>query len=127
MRKRKTRKPRIRVTPDNKLLKEADAVFSRWIRTRDGWTCIVCGATEKIQNGHLFRRHIKALRFNVINCNAQCSSCNFHHNHDDFPYFAKAIQKWGAEAIGKLTEIATNNPVKKIPRSELEDIIRKYS
>ena len=125
MPRKSKRKPRIRVVPYLKLLKQADAVFSRWIRERDGWKCIVCGSTERIQCGHFVPRGRKAVRFDVVNCNAQCADCNWAHNYNPGPYTKALLSKWG-DGVVKMMLASAETKIQKIPREELEAIIKKY-
>jgi len=125
-RKRKQRrKLKQKQLPYLKLLKLADAVFSKWIRDRDGWTCIVCGTDENIQNGHLIPRENKAVRFSETNCNGLCGRCNwrdrFWHHH----YEVAWLKKWGVLPMYDLQERA--NVKIKLTRQDLEEIIRKYT
>lgn len=56
-----------------------DKIFSLYIRTRDNGVCISCGKKGDIKDthcGHFFTRNILSLRFNEINCNCQCPTCN---------------------------------------------------
>lgn len=111
----------------DKLLKKADAVFSIWIRNRDGNRCVICGSTYKVQNGHLFKRGKKRIRFDEYNCNAQCSICNFKHNKYPEPYTAFFLRKYGQEKYLELEKISEINGPYQIPRDFLEDIIEKYA
>lgn len=122
--KRQRRKKLVRLTPYPKLLKQADAVFSLWIRKRDG-RCVCCGSTENAQAGHLIRRGKHSVRFEESNVNRQCKRCNYLHEFHPQVYTAWYIRKYGAAHYIDLVEMSMK--VRKIPRSELEDIIRKYS
>jgi hypothetical protein len=62
-----------------KLIKQCDTLVSLIVRDRDK-RCVCCGSTERLQCGHLIKRGKAATRFNLTNCNCQCSSCNFKHN-----------------------------------------------
>lgn len=125
MRKPK-RIPKIRVTPYGKLLKQADTVFSKWIRNRDGWVCICCGSTERIQCGHFVPRGRKSVRFSEVNCNAQCADCNWAHNYNPARYTLSLHHKYDLYTINNML-LKSETKVTKIPRSELEDIIKRYS
>ena len=65
--------------------KKLDTVFSQYIRLRDmigkscTFQCISCGKIKPINQadcGHYINRQHMATRFNEMNCNAQCRSCN---------------------------------------------------
>lgn len=62
-----------------------DKVFSQYIRLRDmigdtrSFKCISCGRILPINQadcGHYINRQHMATRYNEMNCNAQCRSCN---------------------------------------------------
>lgn len=124
-----------RVTPLPKLIKQADSVFSKWIRNRDGhcYGQEIPGEAERCQgnfcNCHLFGRGKKAIRFNELNCNGGCAFHNQVHDHIGRPqpwiYTGWFLKKYGVEAYNKLNE--QSRIVKKFTRSELEDIIKKYT
>ena len=107
-----------------KLLKRADTVFSTFIRTRDNYTCVLCGSRFRPQNGHLIKRGKKNVRFDEDNCHCQCSSCNYKHNHYPEIYINWFIRKFGAEKFDTLTE--KSKVMKQFKVWELEEIISKY-
>ena len=84
------------------LKKKADKVFSLYIRNRDSENgfaeCITCGVQKPIgqmQAGHFVSRRVNTLRFDEINVNAQCYSCNVM-KHGDIYQYAKALDlKYG--------------------------------
>ena len=106
-----------------KLLKEADRVFSLFIRKRDK-KCVICGTTERLQNGHLIKRGKKSVRFDEKNCNCQCSSCNVKHNHYPEHYTNWFVSKYGLKEYQSL--IKKSAEIKQFKVYELEEIIRKY-
>lgn len=108
----------------------ADNVYSWIIRTRDNWTCIFCGYSEKpptrnIQNSHYVGRQHKATRFLDTNCDALCYGCHKKHeankqldyqdfkinqlgndNHDNLKRLARTTIKWGnKQKLEKLKEV----------------------
>jgi len=109
------------------LLKEADRVFSIWIRTRDNYQCVICGSKERPQNGHLIKRGKRAVRFDEKNCACQCASHNYSHNNYPEPYTNWFLNKYGAKEYGSLVERAHNNGKPyKFTREELNQIIERY-
>lgn len=110
------------------LLEKADKVFSFWIRTRDNFTCVVCGSKERPQCGHLIKRGKHNTRFDEKNCNCQCSSCNWFHNEYPEAYTMFFLDKYGIEEYRKLMKSAYATPKKhQYTREELNEIIKKYS
>jgi len=96
------------------LEKILDKVFSEYIRLRsandDGFVrCITCGSWstwKEIHNGHYINRDVKAVRFNEINCNPQCVSCNSFHSGKVYLYRQKLVEKYGEEKVKEIEHIA---------------------
>ena len=116
----------------SKLKKEADKVFSRYVRYRDGefkrgqWLveCITCGVEKPIaqmQLGHFVSRRVNALRYDEENCNAQCTGCNMFKQGEQYLY-AKALDlKYGD---GKAEELMSRRfETHKLTIPELEEIM----
>ncbi len=86
-----------------KLKKKADAVFSQYIRVRDsddrGYAgCITCNVIKpwkEMQNGHFVTRSCNALRYDELNCNAQCVGCNMFKSGNLFQYGLALDMKYG--------------------------------
>jgi len=82
--------------PRKKLKKDLDKTFSEYIRERDDYVCITCGATRDnkvIQCGHLFSATKNSTRWDEKNAHAQCRGCNFKHEHD----FERYRRRWVAQ------------------------------
>jgi len=65
-----------------KLVKKLDDVFSLYIRERDKYKCLTCGADKRthiIQCGHLLSRVSYSTRWDELNAHAQCQPCNWYH------------------------------------------------
>lgn len=79
---------------------ELDELVRQIIRLRDDH-CFTCGKKRGFVNlevGHMYRRGIQVLRWNLLNCNAQCGgfagSCNDLHESDPGPYHLAFIRKY---------------------------------
>lgn len=107
----------------SQLKKQADKVFSLWIRNRDK-RCVLCGSTKQLQNGHFVSRGINILRYDERNCNACCSVCNIWKNGNMVEYSAFMRRKHGPDIIETL--LKEKQKLHQFTRSELEDIIKKY-
>ena len=107
-----------------KLIAKLDKVFSLWIRNRDQ-KCVLCGSTERLQNGHLFSRQNYATRWDELNCHGQCASCNYTHEFRPYPFYNWFENKYGKEAMDELFK--KHLSTKKWKDWELEDLIKKYS
>ena len=57
-----------------------------------------------MHGGHLIGRQHKKTRWDELNVNAQCGSCNCAHNWDESKYTAKFIEKYGSDEYLKLVE-----------------------
>lgn len=89
------------------LMKELDAVFSRWVRISnsdpEGYaSCFTCGFRahyKKLQNGHYISRYYKKYRFDERNCRVQCSMCNMWKSGDIPAYRMKLIAEIGSAEV----------------------------
>src|SRR3990167_2637511 len=101
-------------------------IFSNYIRRRDNFTCITCGAKEKIMHaGHFIGRngHSNTL-FDEMNVNAQCPRCNLWKEGEKPTYALKLIEKYGHEEFKAL--VKRGNQVKQFRVKELEEMIEEY-
>lgn len=115
-----------------RLKKEADRVFSVWIRNRDSIdgiaTCCTCGARmpwQEIQNGHFVSRKHFVTRWDERNCAAQCAKCNGPYGKGEEFLFGQFIdKKYGEGTAKKLKNMRkTISPMK---RHDFEKIINRY-
>lgn len=87
-------------------LREAQAVFNKYIRLRDaGQPCISCGRHHngQIHAGHYLSTGARPeLRFDERNVHAQCAPCNNHLSGNIVLYRKGLIQKIGIEAVEAL-------------------------
>lgn len=113
------------------LVKELDAVFSRYIRLRDAddkgiCTCITCGSKvhrKDIQNGHFISRWNYKYRRSVVNCRSQCMPCNIYKSGNYIAYTLYMIWKYGQWVVEMMQKdkelIKTSTP-------EIKEMIEKY-
>lgn len=114
------------------LIKKLDAIFSKYIRLRDAdqngiCRCITCGTPKhwkELDNGHFIKRQNMSLRFNEINCNAQCRKCNWLEQGADDKYKEAIIKKYGQKQYDLL--LYHKSQTKKWSRFELEYLIKEY-
>jgi hypothetical protein len=103
--KKKTRKGSDKTV--SALMKELDAVFSRWVRISnsdaEGYaSCYTCGFRahyKKLQNGHYISRFYKKYRFDERNCRVQCAMCNMWKSGDIPTYRMKLIEEIGSAEV----------------------------
>jgi len=104
------REGRKRLKSRGEWLKEAQAEFNKFVRLRDRFQpCISCGTYpddsglitgSRIDAGHY--RSVGAcpeLRFEELNCHAQCVKCNQHLSGNTVEYRIRLIQRIGTEAV----------------------------
>jgi hypothetical protein len=87
-RARKAKRPLRRKAKRRMKLHHADALFSQYIRQRDGWACRVCGSAQRIQCGHVISRRYHAIRFNPANAVALCSRCHMKYTRNPLAWEA---------------------------------------
>lgn len=111
----------------NKLKRLAQMVFNKYIRLRDGNTCISCGYvgnSRQIHAGHYKPSGgFSALRYNENNVHSQCSICNNHLSANLIPYRENLIKKIGIDEVEKLE--STTEPYR-YTVEELQEIIKTY-
>lgn len=121
------RKPKLK--PLNKLKKDADKYFSIYVRLRDSdqfgmSECITCGVKKhwkELQNGHFVSRRVMALRYDELNCHAQCYSCNVMRYGEQYQYAKNIDMKYGDGTARSLHD--RRHDTHKFSREELEAII----
>jgi Bacteriophage Lambda NinG protein len=110
-----------------RLEKKIDDIFSLYIRARDNYRCICCGANEHIQViqcGHLITRSRRVVRWDEKNADAQCRPCNLIHEYNPEIYTKLWIEKYGLKAYNELVEKSWKSI--KYSLQELEDILLYY-
>lgn len=114
-----------------KLIKELDRVFSKFIRLRDCdkhgiVTCPLCGAKipyEKSQNMHFISRWVLKYRFDEMNCYAWCMRCNVILNGNYIEYTLFMINKIWKE---KVEEMKNDKRPFELKTWEIEELINVY-
>lgn len=113
------------------LVKEADRVFSLYVRTRGstyGYNhCFTCGIylpIEQIQAGHFIARRYTNTRWHPLNVWQQCNRCNVELSGNLEIYEKKLVAQYGQLAVDALHDLArTNNG---LSEDEIAQIIKKY-
>jgi 5-methylcytosine-specific restriction endonuclease McrA len=116
----------------NIYIKRLDTVFSIFIRTRDSdengiCKCFCCGKIahyKEMDCSHFVNRKHLALRWNEINCQTTCRSCN-RFDEGNLPAFALSLQKkYGSDIIEKL--LSQKNTTVKFTSFELKVMTDHY-
>lgn len=116
-----------------KLTAKAQKVFNAYIRKRDSedgyFTCISCGqtkTTDLMDAGHYVPvKGSSALRFDEYNVNGECKACNGFDQFHLIGYRRNLIDKVGERKVMELEY--QHRLIKKWTRTELNEIIEKYS
>lgn len=118
---KKKRKPK---SERKKLVQKLDTIVSLLVRARDK-RCVLCGTRLNLTNGHLWSRVAYSTRWYLPNCHCQCSSCNYSHEFDPYPY-----QEWFKKKYG---EMAYHELYRKFKRSvkfsniELKELLADFT
>lgn len=109
-------------------MREAQAVFNRYIRARDeGQPCISCGRHHQgqIHAGHYLGTGARPeLRFDERNVNSQCQPCNTHLSGNIVLYRINLIAKIGLAAV---EELEGPHPPMKYSIENLKAIKEEYT
>ena len=129
--KRKVAAKRPKVKSISKLLKEADALFSKIVRSRNvdkegNCTCYTCGhraPLKRVQCGHLISRWYKIVRHDFDNARVQCWVCNIYKKGDSINFRRKLIAEIGKERVEAAEEKCSQKF--KLTREYLLDLIER--
>jgi 5-methylcytosine-specific restriction endonuclease McrA len=88
---------------------KADALFSKYIRIRDNWTCQRCHTRHEegsrgLHCSHFFGRANENTRFDPQNCTAICFGCHKYFDEKDREAYREfKIKQIGKKEFEKLT------------------------
>jgi hypothetical protein len=110
-----------------------DKVFSEYIRLRDSdengyCRCISCGKIahwKDMDCGHFINRKHMSLRFNEVNCNAQCRADNRFDEGNLEGYRRGLIIKHSPDIIDRL--YAMKNVQMKFSQIEMDLLTKEYA
>lgn len=113
------------------LIKEADAIFSKWLRLsssdKDGncscYTCDTVAHWTRLQCGHYIKRGNLFLRFDTRNCRVQCENCNIYLD-GNYPQYTKRLEAERPGIVDYLLE--ESRLVYKPTREEIRNIKTEY-
>jgi hypothetical protein len=126
-----SKKPKKKPTR-SKLVKQADKVFSEYIRRRyaNGFgvaECFTCGKEDhwkKLQCGHFQSRKHYSTRWNEQNCQVQCSGCNIFRYGEQYKFGLYLDKQYGSNLSEKLMQEARKTI--KLSNFEIQEIIDRY-
>lgn len=102
---------KIKEKPLSKLKKELDAIFSKFIRSRDKGQCYTCPKKDdpkRMQNGHFVPRQYLSVRFDEINCHCQCYACNMLYGGQPSRYAMNLERDYGEGTVARLERMRQN-------------------
>ena len=113
------------------LIKEADRVFSIYVRNRGetfGWNhCFTCPAympADELQAGHFIPRRYMNVRWHPLNVWPQCQRCNVELSGNLEKYENKLVAQYSALAVEALWDLARTNDG--VTEEYIREVINKY-
>lgn len=109
--------------------KKLDAVFSRYIRELDGWTCVRCGnsyepGSQGLHCSHIFSRRHKAIRWDERNSVAHCFACHAWYGGNPVEGGRWAVEYLGEETIDTLIRLKEQGRKWTVP--ELKELLAEF-
>lgn len=97
---------------------KADALFSKWIKLRDGYACQRCG--KKFQEGHaqgldcshFQSRRKENTRFEPLNADSICTGCHFWFHTNPQEHYRWQVKRKGQDVVNQIV-LASNSYKKK--------------
>lgn len=114
------------------LIKKLDTVFSEYVRLRDSdvngyCKCISCSTRKyykEMDAGHYINRKHMSLRYDEVNVNAQCRSCNRFDEGNIPAYGLALIHLYGKNIIERL--LFKKNQVSKMSDGDGRLLLEHY-
>ena len=104
------------------LEKELWDATAEYVKKRDG-CCVTCGTTDKLTISHWIPAGKQILRYDLHNCNCQCSSCNNAHNNYKYFYDDYILKTYGNAEFLRMTKQAINFDSWKWSINELREML----
>jgi hypothetical protein len=124
---KRKKKGRKKLLPLPSLIKKADRVFAKWVRTRDKLdlygNCCTCGNPGN-QAGHFVKRSHKKVRWHPDNVHLQCFICNHILGGNEAEYSRFIINTYGLERFNWLL---AQKGLCKVTREQVQRVIDAYS
>lgn len=123
-------KKRKQKTPRQIWERKLDDITREIVLARDSHCVLVGNHSEVLQCGHLISRVKRSVRWDLFNCNAQCSGCNQRHEWYPERYTLWFVSRVGAENYARLcaeAERANKLTTEELERLHMELLkIRQY-
>ena len=93
-----------------------DKLFSKYVRSRDRWTCQRCmkyhrPPTNGLHCAHLFGRRNKSTRWDPDNAIALCYGCHQYFGEHPLKFYDWYIKRFGKDQFDRI-RLRSNVPVK---------------
>jgi len=124
--KKQQREDKRRLKTRSQWLKDAQAVFNKYIRLRDeSDLCISCQRPPKKKNAGHYRSvgACPELRFEELNVHLQCEHCNSYKSGNAIDYRINLVKKIG---LDKVEWLEGPHEAKKYTIEEIKDAILTY-
>lgn len=129
-----TKEARQRMKSRGEYMREAQSAFNAWVRARDaGKPCISCDGMPNdhglITGSRIDAGHYRStgacpeLRFEPLNCHAQCVKCNRNLSGNAVEYRIRLVKRIGAD---KVEWLEGSHPAKKYTIEDLQAIKAEY-
>lgn len=102
-------------------LRDADKLFSLFIRNRDGWACRKCGSVQNIQCAHIVSRRYRATRWSPDNAIALCA-----RDHVKFTYRPLEWEAWIDERFPGRLEALKLRALAGVAHVDYEAVCKMY-
>lgn len=114
------------------LVKKLDTIFSIYIRLRKAddlgvVSCYTCGKKDyykKMQCGHFMSRKYYSTRWEELNCQVQCYSCNVMRYGEQYKYGLELQKEYGKNLPEEL--LTMSRQIVKFSNDDLLDKINRY-
>ena len=106
-----------------------DAIFSKLVRQRSGWTCEACHInleheTVNCHCAHIIGRRITRLRHDPRNAMTLCASCHFYYTDRPMEWTAFVRKECGDSVMDEL--IRLSNESCKFPKGWKKEALAHY-
>lgn len=104
--------------------------FSKFIRTRDDFTCFTCGKTgngKGMHAGHFIPKAAGGLSlyFHEKNVHAQCYYCNINLGGNGAEYYRRMVDKYSKKKVEELFKLRDQG-ILKYTIEDYKKLIQKY-
>lgn len=101
------------------------ALFSAYVKARDGATCVTCGKAglegAQLQAGHWISRARHSTIFHPLNCASQCNVCNLYGRGKPAEFAVYLLDKYGEAQVRSL--VSRSNQLHAWKKPQLETLI----